>query len=143
MVREVAEKWGYSLDEENYLGMFDTEEEAKAEAVKEAIAEALDTEETIIICQYRKVRDPESFIDADLLLEHSGEQDDYHGDWGDSWPGETRDQRQELTDAVQKVYADWLDRHDLRPKWGMVREDTIQRIRLGSLLFPAVGANEI
>lgn len=136
MAREVAGKWGYSLNEENYLGMFDTEQEAKAEAVKEAIAEALDTEEEIIICQYRKASDPEVFVDADLLLEHSGCQDDYSGDWGDCWPGETKEQNQELTDAVQKVYAEWLDKHDLRPKWGIVDNETIQKIRLGSLLVP-------
>lgn len=134
MVRQVQDKWGYSLDEETWQGLFDTKEEALDEAMKEAIAEELNTECEILVCQYRKVRDPESFVDADLLLEHSGGQDDYCGDWGDCWPGETKDQRKELTSAVQKVYAEWLDRHDLRPTWGMVRDETIQRIRIGSLL---------
>lgn len=134
MTRQVEGKWGYSLDEENYLGMFDTEEQAKEEAVKDAIAEELNTECEIIICQYRKVRDPESFVDADLLLEHSGCQDDYTGDRGDCWPGETMEQNQELTNAIQKVYSEWLDKHNLRPSWGMVRGDTVQRIRLGNLL---------
>lgn len=136
MVTEIHGKWGFSLDEEEYQGVFDSIEEAKAEAVKEAIASACNTEQEIIVAQYRKVTDPEVYVDADLLLEHSGCQDEYGGDWGQTWPGETKEQNQELTEIIQKAYAEWLDRHDLRPKWGIVRSDTIQRIRLGSLLFP-------
>ncbi len=134
MVREIDGKWGYSLNEEDYYEFCDTPDQAKDEAMKEAIAKEFNTEQHVWIGQYQKVRDPESFIDADRIIEHSAEQDDYSGDWGADWPNDTPEQRQELADAVGRVYGEWLDKYDLRPNWGLIQPDTVQKFRVGDLL---------
>ena len=107
----IAGKWGHSHDGEYYTGAYDTREEAVAEA--RAV-------ENRFVGQFRDPQAPEDCIDADDLLEKSACQDDYEGDWADGWPDATAEQRKELTTAVQKVYGEWLDKHGLRPKWGMV-----------------------
>lgn len=65
----------------------------------------------------------EKYIDADLIIEHAQVQDDYSGEWGEDWPGETEEQKRQLTERLQKVFGDWLDEHKLRPNFFMVHED--------------------
>ena len=142
MSNKLDGKWGYSFDFETFEEAFDTPEQAKDALMTEAIARELNTECKVWIGQYRKPGDPEGYVDADLLLEHSGCQDDYMGDWGDEWPGETKEQNQELTDAIQKVYAEWLDKYDLRPSWGIIEMETIQKFTVGQLMDSVVGLRQ-
>jgi hypothetical protein len=112
-------KWGYSNDEEIYSGRFDTVDEAMVEA------KALGYR---VVGEYREPDAPEYFVDAEMLLDHIVSNDDYDGEWADGWPDATEDQMQELTSGIIKVFGEWLDKHDLRPKWGLVRSETIRHV---------------
>lgn len=119
----MAGKWGYTDGGESYFGTFGTPEEA-------AIESGLDH---VQVGQFREPVMPESVIDADDLIEQIICQDDYNNDWGEDWPDDTEKQRDELTAAVRKVFGEWLDKHGLRPKWGMVDETTIRQIDVSEL----------
>lgn len=119
----VAGKWGVSRDEMSYHGAYDTEAEAEAEA-----------EEGDYIGQYRAPSKPEAFITTDLiddLIESISEHEDYGGEWAENWYDGNREQQEELAAAFRNVFAAWLDRHDLRPKFGIV--DTCRRVEKTAL----------
>ena len=113
-------KWGYSNDEEHYQCSFDTAEEAMDEARELSYR---------VIGQFREVPQPETYFDASDLLDNVHCQDEYGNDWGDDWPDATAEQVSELTASIRKAFAEWLDKHDLRPGWAMVDEKTIQQVR--------------
>lgn len=64
----------------------------------------------------------EEYVDADLVLDHITCQDEYSLEAADDWPGATKEQRQELTEALQKTVGEWLDRHKLRENFFLVRD---------------------
>lgn len=105
-------KWGYSTNEEWFEVAGDTREEALAEGHANA-------RYPFWVGKFRK---PicEEVVDADLVLEHIGCQDDYCGDWGDDVFNCSTAQSNELTAALQKVIGEWLDRHGLRPEFGLI-----------------------
>lgn len=106
-------RWGHSRDGELYTGFFDTREEALAEA------RANDSE---FIGQYRDPISPEACIEADLLTEHVLCQDDYCGEWAEGVLDFTKEQEAELTAAIRRVFGEWIDRHGLRPGFGIVEK---------------------
>ncbi len=109
-------KWGYSRDGEMYSGAFGSKEEAVCAAQKN---------ESSYVGQYHAPSAPEDYIDADDLIEKVLCQDEYCGDWADGCLDANPEQKQELTAAVRKVFADWMDRHGLRPAFGMIDEATV------------------
>ena len=124
MSESISGKWGYTRDEEFYTGAYDTPQDAiKASGAEEG--------ETVIIGQYRAPVPPEEFIHAEDMIEHVLVQDEYSGEWADGCISYSEDQERELTEALRKVFATWLDRHDLRPKFGIVDEAGIRRITVG------------
>lgn len=105
----IAGKWGFSRDGETYTGAFDTREEA--------IAEGGETAKFV-----GRYREPccEDVIEASDVLDKILCQDDYCGDWAEDALSATIGQLGELTVELQKVVGQWLDKHDLRPTFGIV-----------------------
>lgn len=107
----MAGKWGYSHDEEQYYGDFETREEAIEEAR---------SVEAGYVGQYSDPTPPEEFIDAEDLLEKVLCQDEYSGGFAEDTLDCTREQRDELTVEIRRAFAAWMDRHDLRPNFGWI-----------------------
>jgi len=105
--------WGYSHDEEMYSGFFATREEAIAEG-------GIGREgSTIWVGQFR-APDCESYLDYSLLIDHVVSQDDYSGDWAEDCISPTKEQAAELTAELRVMFARWLDKHNLRPGFGII-----------------------
>lgn len=99
-----------STDEENFIGTYGTIEEAIDEAVNGYAYEKFWIGECVPPTQ------PEDLWSAEDWLEHVSVQDDYAGEWAEDWDGSTGEQRKELEQTVRKAMAEWLDRHELRPR---------------------------
>lgn len=106
-------KWGYSRDEETYTGAFDTRQEAIDEGLEYS-------ENGVYVGQYQAPSSPEEYIDAEDLFEKVCCQDEYCGDWAEGTLDCTREQQDELTEAIRRVFGEWIDRHGLRPTFGLV-----------------------
>lgn len=110
-----AGKWGYTRDGENYYGDYDTPEEA-------AEGGATEEGETVTVGIFRDPIAPEQCIDGEHLIEQVLCQDDYCNDWADCTLDCTKQQLDELTKEIQGVFGKWIDRHGLRPAFGLVEE---------------------
>lgn len=106
--------WGYSSDGEIYFGNFATADEAIADGGDPAF-----------VGQYIEPTDPSTYLDADLLIDHAACQDEYCGEYAEGWPCATKEQEDDLTAEVQRVFGEWMDRHDLRPWWKIVDPKTV------------------
>ncbi len=111
----IAGKWGFSHSEESYTGHYDTKEEAIREGMR-----GMRGGEIFWVGQYREPAAPESFVDGVTLLENVTEQDEYCGEEAYGCFDCTKEQEQELTDMIARVFGEWLDKHDLRPMFGIV-----------------------
>lgn len=118
MSNSIHGKWGYTHDEQTYHGCYDTPEEAAEEG---ALGDDDSEYETVTVGQYRS---PEvlGYVDAELVLEHIRCQDDYCLDCADDALECTKEQKSELTTALQETVRLWLDKHNLWPKFGLVDE---------------------
>lgn len=119
---KTEETYAYSLDEEMYHGGYGSPEEAAHECF-----ECDDDAET---CHVGRcvTPDPVDYLDAEILIDNIQCQDDFAGEWAENWPGEAKEQRDELTAEFKKVFAAWLDRHNLRPRFfNVVDVQTITR----------------
>lgn len=113
-------QYAYSHNEENYHGFFDSREDAIAEAITdcECGKEVWTGEiETPI---------PENHVEARYVLEQVACQDDFSGEWADDWPESNMEQEKELTEALRKTFSEWLDKHDLRPRFYNIAPGTVQ-----------------
>lgn len=99
-----------SGDEEAFHGSYSTIEEAIGEAANGYAYKVFWVGECEAPTQ------PEAFWYAEDWLEHVSCQDDYSGEWAEDWDDSTRAQRAELEENVRKVMAEWLDKHNLRPR---------------------------
>lgn len=108
-----GERYAWSSDGEVYVGDFASIERAFEDA------EAEGCERPWI----GKAGAPmvEQYVDADLILEHITCQDDYTAEVAEEWPFATVMQCHELTEALQKVVAEWVDKHKLWPTFFVVR----------------------
>lgn len=64
--------------------------------------------------------DPTSFISASRIIDDLGGDghEHYSLECCDDWPPHTTtEQDDDLESAVRKAVGEWLDRHNLRPKW--------------------------
>jgi hypothetical protein len=105
-------KWGYSNNEENYSGSYDTREEAVQEAEASGYGH-------FWVGQFKAPITDEA-IDAEDLLEKITCQDDYCGDWTEDALDCSNEVKDELTESVRRVFREWMDRHGLRPTFGIV-----------------------
>jgi hypothetical protein len=63
---------------------------------------------------------PESYCSNvwdDVVRAASDDEVNYGGEWAEGWGYSTLAQERELDLAVSRVIGDWLDRHNLRPKF--------------------------
>jgi len=105
-------KWGWTQDEQSYHGAFDTPEAAAADIGEEG--------ESVMVGQYRDPIAPELCVKGDDLFELTVAHEDYSGEWAEDAFSCTQEQEDEFTDAVRQVYGEWLDKHNLRPGFGIV-----------------------
>ena len=115
--------FSYSTDAQNFIGEFDTIEDAKAEAI--AYAKEYGYHKVWVGESVSPIQ-PEFCWEASDWLEQVSNGDDYLGDHAEDWDNSTPSQREELEVAVRKVMAEWLDRHSLRPKFFLV--DNVEEI---------------
>ena len=87
-------QFSYSHDEEHFYGSFATPEEAAHEG--------LCGEYDRCFVGENYTPDAESYLDADLLIEHVSCQDEYCVDAAEGWPNETKTQRDQLTTSLRK-----------------------------------------
>jgi len=109
-----GDKWYYIEKDNISVGPFGSWEEA----VFEATQEDENDDRVIELGTHREPQLAEGFIDADYVLQYISTQEEYCFDWAEEgWPNSTKEQDVELTESIQKVIGEWLDRHDLRPNW--------------------------
>lgn len=121
----IAGKWGYKLYEgaERYQGAADSAEQAAADAgVKPGVA--------VIVGQYRDPIRPEDVSNVvEWMLEDVREHEDYGGEWAEDALDCSVEQQRELTSDIRRVFGEWLDRHNLRPTFGIIEEQTVEGIK--------------
>lgn len=96
----------YSDDGETYYCQYETREALLAEHPHVRF-----TGRTV------KPNSPEIFWDPEDWLELVSVQDEYSNDHAEGWDTSTKDGREELKWFVQSIMRDWLQRHDLMPKF--------------------------
>ena len=105
--------WSISRDHENFYGVFDT--------IEAALLEALPGN---LVGECELARQPEDVPDfADIILEHIAVQDDYCFEAAEGWYADATGDKaacDELNNTIREVFARWLDKHDLRPKFFLV-----------------------
>lgn len=111
----ITGKWGWTRDEESYHGFFDSPEEAAADGLGAKAG-------IITVGQYREPTAPEDYIDADLIIEHVTCQDEYCIECAEEALHCSKEQEDELTAALRATFAQWLDKHKLRPTFGIVEK---------------------
>jgi hypothetical protein len=117
----VSAVYCWSTDEEHYEG--------ECASIAEALGESDDGHEfpTVWVGIRMQPTSPEAYFDAAFVrawLCDVGERDDYcpDCDWSEDWDRSTREQREELATAIRATMAEWLTRHDLRPRFFAIRD---------------------
>lgn len=112
----MSEQYSYSSDEERFDGCFDSREAA----IEEAKAEGL---KYFWTGKNRPPRLEPYCLRADGVIESIlNDEEDFACDWADGWPGETKEQRDELTAILQAAFQDWIVRHNLKPTFFVVED---------------------
>lgn len=106
-----AGKWGWSINREIFNGCFETKDEAISDA---------EDRRPLFVGQYQEPISPETFIDGEDLIDKVLCQDNYCGDWAEDCLDCSKEQLQELTEIVRRVFGEWIDKHGLRPTFGLV-----------------------
>jgi len=52
------------------------------------------------------------------------------GDASEDWPGETKEQGADLESIIKKAVDEWADKHDLQPKFGLVKNVKTRNYRM-------------
>ncbi len=121
-------KWGYDTGRDGiYRGDCLTPQQAAELAIEEL---GMEDGQFVEVGQYRDPTSPESYVDAEIILEHVACQDDYQGDFAEGWPGVRKPAIEELDAAITEVFAKWLDKHGARPWWFRVDEKTIRKFEM-------------
>jgi hypothetical protein len=128
----MTDRFAISSNEEIYYGSYGT--------IEEAIDDAVNSHEYTVFWVGRCVpaTQPEEWWNAEDWLEHVSCQDDYSSEWAEDWDDSTKEQRAELEGAVRKVMADWLDKHNLRPKFYNIVEAVKYIVSIGGKPFKAI-----
>jgi len=115
-------KWVYANNEneEMWQGLEDTPEAAAVEAFGE-----WPECEYVFVSPLRDPFPPEEQICADRFIDFflldSGA-DDYSGEWAEDWLTPSEEQEDDLELSLQKCVGEWLDRHKLRPRFGLIAD---------------------
>lgn len=119
--------YSYSINEENYDGQYDTPEEA----AQACFHEYPDREACWVGEAVRP--QPEHLITASDVIEHILNFEDQFGWEGADWPEASKQELADLDARLTKVMEEWMDAHDLRPKFWNIenarvfkREDIFQ-----------------
>lgn len=105
--------FAYSRDGERYEGTFATPEEA----AREYFDDYGEEDGRCWVGRCAPPPAPEGYFDIEDLIDTVSSQDAYCGEWAEDWIDYSREQRQEINDAVQQMIGAWLDRHGLRPSF--------------------------
>lgn len=115
-------KVSYSFDNEYYYDIFDTEEEAKAEAMKELrrierrTPEELPEEIYIGTCEFFKP----SLLSTGWDIMEDIQQQAYNegfGEYANDYPDATKEQWRELETGIEKVFQRWIKKYNLNPSF--------------------------
>lgn len=108
-------EYAYSTDEENYYGRYRIPDEAVAVGFSE--------EEDLEICWVAEVVEPEAavYLDAEILLDHIREQEEYSLECADDAWGCTEEQRDDLTKMLRECFDAWAEKHSLKPGFFTVK----------------------
>jgi len=111
---EPAKRYAYSTDQENYQGNYASELEAAGEcfAAFEDYTRCLVGE--LVVPKFERLFDAHAVIDEVINAE------ELSMPAFDDWPLATKEQLDELTADLRKVFSDWLDRHNLRDGFFLV-----------------------
>lgn len=117
----MSDMYSYSTDEEAFRGEFSTREEALSEG-----ADGL-TGITVWTGKCVPVNIKKYLPDACEILERMAESAyEDAGDVAESWIDDvSKEQRNELTDAISAVITSWLDKHKYQPNFWNV-EDVVK-----------------
>jgi len=105
----IAGKWGISRDGDHYHVAGETRDKALEEA-----------DVGDYVGRFRDPIQPEDTLHARDILDNVLCQDDYCGDWAEGCLDPTLADLEELETAMSKVFGDWIDRHGLRPTFGII-----------------------
>lgn len=118
-------KWAYSFDEENYSS-------SVFASRAEVVAELQDCDRAVWIGQCKPVDPPELFFTSwsvEEWLKSVLEQDEYSIEAAEGSLNATRDQTTELAEEIRPIISAWLDRHGLRPRFYLIDEATVERVK--------------
>lgn len=115
-------KYAYSTDEERYHGEFDTPQQAADEAF------AMGDYDVVFVAEIKTPVDPWDCIDGSDVIEEAQCHEDYASEFAEDWPGESSEQRDELTEAIRKVFREWIEKHQLMP-WHFKCENPVKFYR--------------
>lgn len=118
-------KWSISTNEEDYCGIFDSEDEA--------ISEGKATEDgSFFVGKCIAPAQPETLFHAYAVenwLEHCvWQHEDYLHDWAEGQVLPSKKQKEELAEKLRPIIAEWLDRHRLRPTFFVIDPDSVKYI---------------
>lgn len=122
-----AGQFGYSFDDETYEGAFDTREEAVDEA--EASADEYDVS-TFRVGEYRDPDSPESFIDGEWVIDRILSCNDYDSEHAEDTFNCPQEVRDDLTAMLRAAFVAWMEKHDQRPKFFIVKEGSDERYEI-------------
>jgi hypothetical protein len=118
----MATKYAYSYDREDYIGAYDTPEQAFSEAMQRA--EESSSPPTEIYIGTIVEADPQAADHAEQIVESMNRR--AHVEYGDSAAkylvGVTPEQVKELDAALAQTILGWLKKHNLMPTFVRVRE---------------------
>jgi hypothetical protein len=114
--------WSCSTNEETYNGKFETREMAISAALAK-VGEG----EPFWVGECRSPIPPETYFDIDAWIEQVDCQDDYSPECAEHWFCASKEQIAEVEAEVAKVLGAWLDRHNLRPAFWLIRESEMFR----------------
>ncbi len=109
-------EYSWSTDEENYQDNFDTPEAAAAEG----FAQNEEEENLRIFVGENETPDPAGYIDADLVLEHITEQEEFCIEVAAGWT-QSKTEKDDLTARLRKSFTDWMDEHKQHPSFWTVK----------------------
>lgn len=94
-------KYSYSFDEETYRGEFTS----VADALEEAFEEDAEAESVCIgECD---TPEPSYYFDASDVIEHIQQQEEFSGEWAETWPHASKEDLANLTLRLQAAFRAW------------------------------------
>lgn len=111
MSEDICNKFGYSTDEENFTGFYDTREAAASEGFS--------ANEDLDVIWTGQCVVPERIVDADSLIDQIAVRTtDEAGDWADGYLNNVPEEAiKDLQEELQDLWDRWEEKHGLKPQW--------------------------